>query len=305
MNLYRKYRPKTFEEMVGDKGQFDSLQQLMEKKDKPHVYLFYGASGCGKTTASRICARMLGAIDTSIIEVNTANNRGIDTARNIIENLNYKNIAGTNTVYIIDEVHKTTNEWQNAMLKPLEDVPEHIYFFLCTTNPEKLLKTIRTRCTEYHFASLTEKQNFRLLKRIMLEEDLDIDKDLLYLISEECEGSPRKALVLLEKIIGIEENEARQVIKKGVQEEDKNVIDLCRALLGKDTNWAAIIKIIKELQSQDIESVRWAVMGYMSSVLLSGRRNDRAAIILEYFSEPFYDSGKNGLVLACYQSYFA
>lgn len=304
MNLYNKYRPKTFEEMVGDKNQFESLQQLMEKKDKPHVYLFYGEAGCGKTTASKICASMLGAEKTSIVEINTANNRGIDTARSLIENLNYKSIFGTNTVYIINEVHKTTNDWQNAMLDPLEFVPGHVYFFLTTTNPEKLIKPLKSRCTEYHFAPLTEKQNFKLLKRIMLEEDLDIDRDLLHLISEKCEGSPRKALVLLEKIIGMEENEARQVIKKGIQEEDKNVIDLCRALLGKDTNWGAITKIIKELQSQDIESVRWAVMGYMSSVLLSGKRNDKAAIILEAFSEPFYDSGKNGLVLASYQSYF-
>ena len=152
MNLYNKYRPKDFNEMVGDSAIIENLKTNIKKEDKSHVYLFTGPAGCGKTTAALICANYID--NPQVIEINSANNRGIDTAREIIENINGRPIMGGSWVYIIDEVHETTKDWQDAMLKPLESTPPYVYFFLCTTNPEKLKTAVKNRCSIYNFKSI-------------------------------------------------------------------------------------------------------------------------------------------------------
>ena len=107
---------------------------------------------------------------------------------------------------------------------------------------------------------------------------------------------------MLEKVMDMEEEQALHIINKST--EKKEIIDLCRVLIHKEKGWSNVTSILRKLQQEEPEKIRHSVMGYMYSVLLSGKRNDRAAIVLEYFSEPFYDSGKNGLILACYQSFF-
>ena len=143
MSLYLKYRPKDFDEMVGNDETIESLKKLIQKEDRPHTYLFTGQSGCGKTSAARICANKLGAKGHSIIEINSSNNRGIDTARDIIDQMQYKPLEGNIWVFIIDEIHQTTSVAQNALLKPLEDTTDSAYFFLCTTDPQKLIKPLK------------------------------------------------------------------------------------------------------------------------------------------------------------------
>jgi DNA polymerase-3 subunit gamma/tau len=304
MSLYQKYRPNNFNEMYGDKDQFSILESLMKKQGKPHAFLFHGESGCGKTTAARICASLLGANkDLSLFEFNTANNRGIDTARDIIERIQYKTIDNSNNVYIIDECHQLTKDFQNAILKVLEDTPEHVYFFLCTTDKKKLDKAILTRCMQFQFKSLHDKEIYKILFKICKKEKLEIEKDILQEISENCCGSPRVAIVLLEKIKEVNKKEEMlSIINNVINEDDKESIDLCRALL-KNESWNTIKEILKDLKNKDAESVRWIVMSYMSSCLLSSE-NKQAGKILEFFSEPFYNSKFNGLVLACHQSKF-
>src|SRR5690606_15380302 len=99
----------------------------------------------------------------SIREINSANNRGIETARQIIDQMRFMPAGGSTLVYIIDELHMATKDWQNAMLKPLEDTPAHVFFFLCTTNPEKLIAPLKSRCLEVKFNSLDEKEMYILL----------------------------------------------------------------------------------------------------------------------------------------------
>ena len=302
MSLYRKYRPKTFEEMIGNKDQIESLKSILDKKET-HSFLFTGEAGTGKTTAARICAQLLDGSDMSIIEINSANNRGIDTARTIIETLHMISIDGKTTIYIIDEVHMTSKDFQNAMLKPLEDTPEHVYFFLCTTNPEKLIAPLKSRCSLYKFTPLEYKQIERLLNIINRKEQLKVSKEIIEEIGDSSKGVPRTALVMLEMVTGMDEKEAMQLLSNGLAEDNKEIIALCRELLSKETSWKNITIIIKQLAGEDIEKIRHSVMGYMSSVLLSGK-NNQAAKILDMFSEPFYNTGRNGLILACYNSIY-
>lgn len=301
MALYQKYRPASFEEMCGNKEQIDALKNTLQKENRPHVYLLVGPAGCGKTTAARIAAKELGANDLSIREINSANNRGIETARQIIDQMRFMPAGGSTLVYIIDELHMTTKEWQNAMLKPLEDTPVHVFFFLCTTNPEKLIAPLKSRCFEVKFNPLDEKQMYILLRKVCRAESFEISKDVLQLICENCEGSPRKALVLLEKVASLSsEDEQRMVVRTGIlDEDDADVIELCRELLKKGTTWRTVADIIKRMNIDDLERIRHIVLGYMSSVLLGGS-NMKAALAIEFFSEPFYDSGKAGFVYACF-----
>ncbi len=302
MSLYRKYRPKTFGEMIGNKDQIESLKSILDKKET-HSFLFTGEAGTGKTTAARICAQLLNGSDMSIMEINSANNRGIDTARMIIETLHMTSIDGKTTIYIIDEIHMTSKDFQNAMLKPLEDTPNHVYFFLCTTNPEKLIAPLKSRCSLYKFNPLEYKQIERLLNIVNRKEQLKVSKEIIEEIGDSSKGVPRTALVMLEMFTGMDEKEAMQLLSNGLAEDNKEIIALCRELLSKETSWKNITIIIKQLAGEDIEKIRHSVMGYMGSVLLSGK-NNQAAKILDMFSEPFYNTGRNGLILACYNSIY-
>ena len=299
MSLYKKYRPSNFDDVIGNESQIESLKKTLSKGNPPQTYLFTGPSGCGKTTLARICARELGATDFSIREINSADNRGIDTARDIIEGLKYSLPGQRCRVFIIDELHMTTSVWQNAMLKPLEDTPKDTYFFLCTTDPGKLIKAIKTRCTEVKVNSLDSEDIYRLIKRISKKEELDVSKDILEEISENCDGSPRKAIVLLEKIAGLDnEKKMKEIISMG-EETEAEVIELCRALL--NGNWKEISGIIRELKETDQEKIRYAVLGYMNAVLLKSGKG-QAGMVIENFSEPFYNMGKAGVTLAAFQS---
>lgn len=304
MELYKKYRPSSFDEMIGNESIINNLKSLIEKGDK-HVFLFTGESGIGKTTAARICAKKLNANELSIIEINSGNNRGIDTARQIIEQMKNYPIYGKTWIYIIDEIHKVTSEWANAMLKPLEDTPSHVYFFLCTTNPEKLLKALKNRCQIIKFPVLSNKDLTRLLRKINRKESGKANNEIIEKIVDLSYGSARKALVLLEKIINEEPEQGLKILKNDIESDKREVIDLCRSLINNRNSWQDITDILNKLKDEDIEKIRRAVLGYMNKVLLNGKQNDRAAIILEAFQEPFYNIGFPGLTLACYQSLFS
>jgi DNA polymerase-3 subunit gamma/tau len=291
MNLYQKYRPQSFDEMVGNEAQIASLKKVLAKKDKSHAFLFTGPSGCGKTTAARIAARELGAGEMSIQEINSADNRGIDTARHILDLMRYSPTDGEAMVFIIDELHMTTKDWQNAMLKPLEDTPEHVYFFLCTTEPQKLAVALKNRCIEIKFAPLKPEQITLLLRTVNKGESLGVTKDILLDIADACDGSPRKALVMLEKVAALDDpKEQQEVIAAGGAEEDEaEAIELCRVLMGKCT-WGQVMEIVARLKKEDLENTRQVVMGYMKAILRK-TWNAKAAMILDAFTQRdfFYD----------------
>jgi DNA polymerase-3 subunit gamma/tau len=235
----------------------------------------------------------------SLREINSANNRGVDTAREIDKQMRYIPAGSGVLVYIIDEAHRTTRDFQEAMLKPLEDTPDHVYFFLCTTEPGKLITALKNRCTQVKVVTQDDETLRRMLKLVAREEEIKVSKEIIEEIAENSNGSPRQALVILEKVSEMDDEKSmREVISIG-EEAEKEVIELCRALLKSD-NWGDVAGILRGLKDIEVEKIRYAVLGYMNSVLLKSS-NQRAGICIECFEEPFYNSGRAGLTLACYQ----
>jgi DNA polymerase-3 subunit gamma/tau len=305
--LYLEHRPKTFDDMIGNEAQIAALKKVLEKKNPPHVYLFVGDPGCGKTTAARIAAKVLGASDLTITEINSANNRGIDTAREIIDRIHYLPTGGKANAWIIDELHMTTKEWQNAMLKPLEDTPKHVFFFLCTTDAKKLDNALKTRCTEFKFKNLTPQEISLLLRKVCKAEGFKLDKEVLLELADYSGGSPRRALVTLEKISGLDDTKKQmEIIHSGVAEADEaEAFKLCQILIkATKADWGKMMGIVSGLDKDKLEGVRQLVMSYMGSVL-DKNWNPKAMQILEAFAERdfFYDA-KSRLKVAIAHSIF-
>jgi DNA polymerase III gamma/tau subunit len=299
MNLYNKYRPQSFEEVIGNEEAIVGIEALLEKKQRPHVFLLTGPTGCGKTTIARIIANNVGASEGEIIELDSAQFRGIDTIRDLRKQSQYKPLDGDTRVWIIDEVHQLSKDAQNAMLKSLEDTPDHIYYILCTTDPQKLLPTIIGRCSHHIVSTLQDKELMRLIRNVVKGEGEKLTKQVYEQIMGDSLGHPRNAIQILEKVLSVPEEQRLSVAQKTAEEQNQS-IELCRALMRK-AGWKEIALILKGLKDQDPEGIRRHILGYLQGVLLS-KRNDGAAEVMEEFLEPFYASGFPGLVFACYSA---
>jgi DNA polymerase-3 subunit gamma/tau len=297
MGLYQKYRPETFDEVIGNEAAVKSLQKTVEEKTT-HAYLLHGPSGCGKTTLGRIIARELGAKGNDFREVDSADFRGIDTIREMRKSMRYHPVESDVRVFLLDECHKLSNDAQNALLKALEDTPQHVYFILATTDPQKLIPTIKGRTSQYQVSPLDERQMKRLLKKIAKKEEDKLGREILEQIVQDSFGQPRNAIQILEQVLAVDDEEKRLETAKKQAEQQSRSIELCRALLSQN-GWKKVSAILKGLKNEDPESIRRHVLGYAQSVLLNGD-NEIAGLVLEEMIEPFYNSGFPGLVYACY-----
>jgi DNA polymerase-3 subunit gamma/tau len=300
MALYQKYRPTNIEEMFGKAEEFRAFESLIKSPadKRPHSFLLAGASGCGKTTLARMAATWLGC--RTPIEMNAAEARGIDTAREIQDLLATPPMSGS-MVFILDECHKTTSDFQNAMLKLLEDTPPYAYFFLCTTDPQKIVKPVQTRCTKVSISPLSDGQISQLIRRVAAQEpDLANVPDAVFAgIVRGAEGSARTALVILEKCAGQSPEDMEKLIFSTEAESDET-IGLCRALL--ERNWTACKPILKSMKGSDSEAARRAILGYMSAVATGTGKGDQALRVLYVFRKDTYNSGVPGLVSLCHEA---
>jgi len=298
MSLYQKYRPQTLDQVRGNEEVVLVLTNLLKKKKEfPHTVLFHGETGCGKTTLARIIAKELGCKERDLAEINSADFRGIDTVRDIIKNSQYLPIEGEKRAWIIDEVHKMTNDAQNALLKLLEDSLPHVYFLLCTTEPQKLLPTIRGRCSEFQVKPLSNMQMHRLLRSVVRSEKETLADEVYEQIVQDSLGHPRNALQILEQVLSVPEEHRIQTAQKAAAQQSQ-IIELCRALINK-SGWKEVRTIIEGLKDQEPENIRRIVLGYCQAILLKGE-NDRAAMIIEAFWDPTYNVGFPYITYACY-----
>jgi DNA polymerase III gamma/tau subunit len=284
-------------DFLGNENTTSALRSMMERDEIPHTLLFTGPSGCGKTTLARIVAKRLKCSEHDLQELNTADFRGIDTIRDVIRNMSLCPMSGPCRVWILDECHSLTKDGQHALLKALEDTPKHVYFLLATTDPEKLLPTIKTRCVTFDVKPLSDKLMDVLLKTVIQKEGVDnIPQETIDQIVQDSLGSARMALSILDKVVNMDP--ADMLVAAKQQASQTNVaIDLCRALIGKRP-WREISKIIQGLD-QEPESVRRAVLGYASAVLLKSGQ-PQAYVVLDCFRQDFFTTGKSGLTMSAY-----
>jgi len=299
--FYKKYRPKTLDQIVGQKNAVLVLGKYIKHKNIPHTLLLTGPSGIGKTTIARILKRELNCSKQDFNEINCADFKGIDTVRDIRTRMNQAPINGDCRIWLIDEAHKLTGDAQNAFLKILEDTPNHIYFILATTEPQKLLKTIRTRCTEFALKPLSDIEIDELIKRTAKLEEIKFSQKITDKIIECSFGSARQALVSLDKISKLK-NEKEMLDAIQPSNTEAQAINIARALFNYKTKWSDMAKILKDTEGEDPEGIRYLILSYAKSVLLnSNSGNQRAFVVIEHFRDNFYDSRFAGLCAACFE----
>jgi DNA polymerase-3 subunit gamma/tau len=226
--LARRYRSGTFDEVVGQQHIAQTLKKAIETDRLAHAYLFCGTRGTGKTSMARILAKALNCQnakgptpapcgkcdsclsiargdDIDVIEIDAASNTGVDNVREIIENSRYRPARSRFKVYIIDEVHMLSKSAFNALLKTLEEPPEHVKFILATTEPEKVLPTILSRCQRYDFRNISAREIAGHLKNISKQEKIEADEDALTLVARAGNGSMRDSLSLLDRLLSLGE----------------------------------------------------------------------------------------------------
>lgn len=301
-----KYRPKTFDEVVGNEKEIDAFIISLDKEDGKHSFVITGPSGCGKTTLARIAASHVGGDSLSITELNTADNRGIETVRSIIDQCRYS--MGKTRVFIIDEAHGLTPDAKRAFLKITEEPPEHVYFFFLTTDHIKLFKgdegkALKTRLEPIKVVSIKPAAIYKHLRRVAKKERLDFSLDILKYISENCGGSPRDALKMLDAAKDLpDEDSMMDKLENMGNLQDPEVFEFCRALFGGKTNWKTLANYLLGFkEKKDPEEIRRIVMGYAQSIVLKSGQA-RAAYILECFCDAEVFNGFPAITLATYQA---
>ena len=277
--LYRKYRPKTFEDVVGQKVIIKTLENSIANDRISHAYLFTGPRGTGKTSIAKIFAKVINCHNRQnftpcnncvsctqtqnidIIEMDAASNNGVDEIREIRDKVNLVPSFGKYKVYIVDEVHMLSNQAFNALLKTLEEPPSHVIFILATTEPYKIPETILSRCQRYDFKKISENDIFKRIKYICKEEKIEIEDEAIELIAKVSDGGLRDSISLLDQLIAYTEdkisisdvNDVYGVINKDeicnllIQIFDKNLNISFNTINILDENGKNLNKIVEQI----------------------------------------------------------
>ena len=294
--LYRTYRPSTFDEVAGQEHIVKTLKNALATGKLAHAYLFAGPRGTGKTTMAKLLAKALNCdkgighqcnecknckaiIDGThpdVLELDAASNNGVDEIRDLIDKVKYGTILGRYKVYIIDEVHMLSTGAFNALLKTLEEPPEHVIFILATTEPHKILPTILSRCQRYDFTKLSDKDIKNRLKDVLEKEGVVYNEEAIDIIISLADGGMRDALSILDQVLAYSQNKL----------EVQDILDIF-ALESKDEKIALLNSII----NKDVSDVLARINRYISLGTDIKRLTDDLLIILKDIL--IYQSSRN------------
>lgn len=305
--LYQRYRPRTLDDLVGQPVAVKTIRGFGKKI--PHTLLMQGGSGTGKTTTARIIATMLGCPPEnrfSYSEINCgAVESPLDKVREIRGDMTGAPLGADCRVYVLDEVQTWARSKgsQEALLKMLEDTPEGVYFILATTDPKRVIAAVLNRCTKITFHAVKPVDLTALVKRVAAAERLDVAPDVIAAVVEAANGSPRAALVELERIAGMDPADRLGAVS--VAGLEKAAFDLVRELIpfrGAPT-WAKVAAVLTALEDDDPEGLRQMVLACARNRLLKGGADAPMCYkTIRCLDTPYYDraSGRALLAAACY-----
>lgn len=297
-----KYRPATFDEIVGHDVIVKSVKTTLDNKQS-RSFLFSGPSGTGKSTFGRIIASYIGADKHNIIQIDAATYSGVDSIRDITSSLKYEAFGeNPSRVIILEECHALSKSAWQALLLAIEEPYDDVYWILCTTELNKVPVTIKTRCSHYDLKPLKSSDIRDLIEAVCQLEDIQLDDSILSLIVNESMGSPRQALVNLSMCRSCTtRSEAAELLRSSI--DTGEIIDLCRMLVyGKSVTWGKLMEVLNSIPDEDPESIRIVVTNYVAKVLRNSKSEKvvpRLLYILECFSNPYPPAEKKaGLLLS-------
>ena len=288
--MYRRFRPKTFSEVVGQEHITTTLKNQIKSGRVGHAYLLNGVRGTGKTSTAKILARAINCLNlqdgepcnecenckgilngtiTDVLEMDAASNNSVEDIRTIREEINFLPTTAKYRVYIIDEVHMLSTGAFNALLKTLEEPPAHAKFILATTEPQKLPATILSRCQRFDFKKIDNENVKKRLKTICNEMNLKVDEDALNIIAVLSEGALRDALSILERCAQENENIDANIVKELVGIPKLTYIQkITKAIIEKDIDTS--LKTIEEVlnEGKDLVNFTWEIIKYIKDVLV-------------------------------------
>ena len=288
--LYRKYRPESFKDVLGQEHIVSVLQESIKMGNVSHAYLFSGGRGTGKTTLARIVAREVGCSENDLYEIDAASNRGIDDIRELRDAVNTVPFESPYKVYIIDEVHMLTKEAFNALLKTLEEPPSHALFILATTEVEKLPDTIISRCQAFTFKQPSPQVLKKMVTSVAKQEGFTLEPASADLIALLAEGSFRDAHGVLQKIIFSSSGKNKKVSVKEVETvtgapQGALVNQFIEAIDKKDTD--AGLSTLSDLSKQgvDMQVFLKLVLHKLRSILLIRFAKNLVPVVKEQFGD--------------------
>lgn len=263
MSYMTDFRPKNFDELVGHDQIKKTLKSKLSKDNHPHCFILSGDSGVGKTTVARIISYNVNA---SIVEVDAGNATKVENMREVISDSKHINIMGKrlNKLYVIDECHMLSKSSWNALLKTLEEPSKSSYFVFCTTELNKIPKTVRTRCLEFVFKSLSSNE----IKKVINNTGVEIDKSFIDVIAKNSNGSARAALVLLEKAVECDSIDDLNKVVNEVSNESNLVIEISRELINKSPSTDKVLSYLKEYEGS-YESARIVIFNFITSCVFN------------------------------------
>lgn len=288
--LYRKYRPRTFDDVISQEHITTTLKNQIKNGSSAHAYLFTGSRGTGKTTCAKIlaaavnchnpkdgnpclecesCKEILNGSATDIVEMDAASNRGVDDVRQLRDEVSYSPVSCKYRVYIIDEVHMLTTEAFNALLKTLEEPPEHVKFILATTELHKVPATIVSRCQRFEFRRVDAAKSAQRLLEVAEKEGAQLDEDAALLISRLSDGGMRDALSILDRCVSSDKRVTSEIVRDCAGVADNRYLSEFSQMIARgDTG--GCIRLLSELHraSKDMAVIVDELSGHFRDLML-------------------------------------